>query len=923
MITREFFLTSTFDGPFYPGFLSERGAAVGRQSGGIHTFLRDLELHLGTGEPAVSALERVVAASEVLGEYIAGQPSAFFSESFQVDPFGTGRRLLRWRDELIMAGWDRDAEILPPRLKAAMNALASDRGNIPPGFVDRLLSAVLELAERGEKIFDAVYLLREKEKEPRLVQRLFEALENTGTRIEAWPLPSPPAQTGDLAAARAALETGEAFSPQGDGTLLRILGASPFEAGEALAAWLAENGSSGVVLIAGDRLRDDLDAAFRRFHLPGIGAGTVSPYRSALQILPLALSLQWAPLDPEKLLQFLQLSVSPIPRAYGRRLAEAVAESPGIGGPVWKEALGSCLDDAAEGRYLSRAGLEERFNQWLPDPGDLIPPGDGIEKTRFTALCDRLISWVIARESAAKKTAGDEKDRAVEGMEAGSGRDILRAASGEAALLKKLLDIMGSKTISRLQAVRLIELCAGEGVVTEFSEPEAGGVYTLSSPGAILGTAQTIIWWDFTRGGAESIPEALFTAEEDEALRTTGIMIPSRGPAAVERSVLWQRPFQYGASRVILVSHRLEDGEPIGNHPLWNQLAAGWDKLTESRVTIIPGELPSDEDPRLPARYRDLVPLTPPEPRRVWNFAHLTGSLREVESATSLEKIILCPFQYIVRYQAGLRPASAVSLKSGPLNLGSIGHRVIQTFLDKTVTENIETVLEEILTEEGALYLLPGREDALTRLRLEITDAAEKISRFIADGGFNIIGFERKISEVTELGKIGGYLDILLEGKDNHRLIIEMKYAFRGGKKYRKMLEDGAAIQLAVYRRLAGPDTDAAYFSLKDGQLLTLEGTDLPGGQRIAGPALAEVWSALTEAVETVLGKQFRRSLCAARGIIPDDVTAPDPYEPDGIFEDLPNSCKYCDYSALCGYLWQPDELREDWKKLKKKQKSN
>ena len=909
MIKREFLYTPEFEGPFHPGFLAEAEAAAGRRAGNLEQLVRELETHLGTPAAPASSLERTGEAAAAIRRFPAG---GFFAASFEVDPLGTARRLLEWRDELLLHGWGGEPEGLPPRLREATAALAGGKTALPPGLPDRILDLTEELPRRGEKTFDTVWLLREREKEPLLVRKLLAALEETGTEILPRPEPGPPDREKDLAAAFRKLEEEENFTPAGDGSLLRILGGSPFEAAEALAAWLAENGAGEEVVIAGQRIRTELEAAFLRYHLPRIGAGTVSRCRAALQILPLALGLQWGPLDPERLLQFLQLPLSPIPRAAGRRLARAVAEAPGIGGPRWLKAVEDCLEKAGAGDSIPRETLEERFRDWLPDPGRLIPPGEPIAKDRLAGLCRRFAAWVRGLEELERKKRESDPSASPWTGPGAERRAILRAAAEQAGALTRLLEKQPGKTVPQLEAGRLVALAAGAGVETGREKPEAGGVRTVSSPAALLGPAGTVIWWDFTGEGAEHLPPPLFTAKEEEDLRAAGIEIPSRKDRALELSRPWIRPFRYGR-RLILVSHRLEKGEPAGDHPLWNRLTAGWKDPEKNRLTV-PARFPDD---RFPVKSGPLEPLELPRPRRLWNLKGLSAEPREPESATSLEKLVLCPLRYVLEYQAKLKPAEALALKSGPLALGNVAHRAVQEFLGGAAGE-IGRVLDKVLAEEGAVFLLPGREADLALLRLEIEGAAKKLSGLLEEHGLKVLGFEEVLEGETELGRVRGRLDVYLEEKGGGKQILDLKYSLRKSAKYRDLLAEGAAVQLAVYRRMAGGSAGAAYFSLRDGVLLPAVPA-FPGfGTPVPGPHLDEIWEELAATVRSVREEQLGKGVCAAGGIVPED-----PGDTGGLFAARSPECGYCDYRALCGFLWQPEGQSEDWKKSKKKRKSS
>jgi hypothetical protein len=69
-----------------------------------------------------------------------------------------------------------------------------------------------------------------------------------------------------------------------------------------------------------------LDEACSRQGLPRPGRTEASPLRSALQVLPLALEIIWDPLAPERLLEFLSLPQSPLPRSVARRFVRALVE---------------------------------------------------------------------------------------------------------------------------------------------------------------------------------------------------------------------------------------------------------------------------------------------------------------------------------------------------------------------------------------------------------------------------------------------------------------------------------------------------------------------------------------------------------------------------------------------------------------------
>jgi hypothetical protein len=91
-----------------------------------------------------------------------------------------------------------------------------------------------------------------------------------------------------------------------------------------------------------------LDAALAAADRPRLGLAGASTLRPALQLVPLAMQLLWAPLDFSALLQFLTHPLHPIHPMARRRIAERLADAPGIGGKGWQELLDEIAADLGD-----------------------------------------------------------------------------------------------------------------------------------------------------------------------------------------------------------------------------------------------------------------------------------------------------------------------------------------------------------------------------------------------------------------------------------------------------------------------------------------------------------------------------------------------------------------------------------------------
>lgn len=130
-----------FDGGAWPGALIDAGseAVAGQAWLGPQGLLEHLEMVLGLSGPHSSEAERAAALVPRLRSH-----EGFWSRSAAVDPMGSSRELLRWRDELVLAGWLGQRDGMPGRVAA----LAELEESVRPGLPDRLRAASEALEHR-------------------------------------------------------------------------------------------------------------------------------------------------------------------------------------------------------------------------------------------------------------------------------------------------------------------------------------------------------------------------------------------------------------------------------------------------------------------------------------------------------------------------------------------------------------------------------------------------------------------------------------------------------------------------------------------------------------------------------------------------------------------------------------------------------
>ena len=220
------------------------------------------------------------------------------------------------------------------------------------------------LSASPRALYDELSLAESIELWPSRWQSVFRALERGGTGFTRVPTPLPQATTeSDLGAVQAVLSGAQSSAPRirGDGSLAHLTAETSWEAACATAAILASLSTRDAVIIRGGE-ESALEGALQAHGLRTQGVESLTPWRAALQVLPLALELSFEPKDPYHVLELLTLPVGPFQGRVGHELARVLADTPGIGGPRWAAVKAELRGDQSHpGREQQLAAVQE----WL------------------------------------------------------------------------------------------------------------------------------------------------------------------------------------------------------------------------------------------------------------------------------------------------------------------------------------------------------------------------------------------------------------------------------------------------------------------------------------------------------------------------------------------------------------------------------
>jgi ATP-dependent helicase/nuclease subunit B len=877
-----------------PGLLQPKYgvSTVNEIRGGPETLLRWLETQLGLPSAENHRASCVTEYASVIDSI----RESVFSTSMSNDRWSTASDLLARRDELQLSGWDQTELDGLPEVVRDMASAANGRKFVFLSVADRI-QRVADALRDGQQLPEHICVLTESpDCWPKRWQSILAHM-----RLEEFTEITPNADEGTaLRYAQNVVWGMKAPKVELDATLRYVHTLSQTAAVEFVAATLSHKRDQlerTIILCEDDQLAMQVDACLARYGLPTMGATACSAAHPVLQVLPLTLALCWQPVNPQCVLDFLTLPISPIPRRAATALANALTVEPGIGSSEWKV----IFDELCSKKNDSDGKLRESLEAWLLC--DRVHQHAAMPTRLIRDRCAAVAQWAVGLAIAMENVK--ESDSLL--------TRALKIAAGQASLLGELAQSQG-RELSEPQLARLIEEVLSSGVETMGAIEADGGPIRVRSLSEIVDPCCRVIWLGLATSDASS---CRWSTEQLEGLRRIGIIVDdgtnsltslrtaeARGLCQIEDSLL-----------AVLLPQDMEKRW----HPVWLAIRTILDEKIFENPPVLENLIRDEHVSSLePFTFAtESVEVEGPHPSRpIWAVAPELLSDRESASATELEDRLACPLKWVFRHRAQLRPSSIARLPDDYRLKGSFCHRILEYAFgdggDLPSVEEAVTLVERLFDERLALDAAPlaqsDRYQERQKLRKELANATRVLISALASGGYRIKGIEIDVDGHAFGKPLVGSIDCLVENQDGAEGIIDFKY---GGKKYEDMIAEGKAVQLATYAYsrsvVMGHFPAVAYLILADGILFTPASGPI-GGQGshtfVDGPQIQTVWNhfqtAITNADEWLMGD----------GSIPARPLQSVELWPKGATMVLKTSlkenavqavCKYCDFQHLCG----------------------
>ncbi len=784
---------------------------------GPRKMLRLLETWLGLQVPdRDDEVLRIEKYRQALRLHLAETDEPFYKTSFAADAFATAVDLLARRDELLLAGWDfRADDRAPGRLKtlSALEKLFQAPGPspVPEGFADRMLR-VTRRAHQSLPIRQLTHI-EPLEVLPPPWRKLLRSLADHGIPVRAVPEPEITGNS-DLDLFKRGVrdkptDTRPAF--RGDGSLLLLRGKRDADLAALVAGLLRRNPAFRPLCLFPDG-SGILDHACRQEGLPGMGLASASLARPSLQVLKLVTTFLWEPLDPFRVMQFLSLGEKPLADRLANRLAEALAESPGINSDAWRRTVHGHFDQLRQDPRNSPEEIrddERQYRFWF-------------ERPRFditgTAPLAEIVPVFRHLERWASR-AFDTDDNP---------HTSLLVLAEQSRRIRELLERLPETELSFLELERIVRTVYEPAPVSIFPE-EKGHLPYITHPSALTTPVDDLIWWNFVHREPGPVFSRWY-APEREYLAARGLELEV--PADESRRNLY--PYRHLlmriSGRLILVEPRQVTGEPAIHHSLLGDLQSRFEGFSK-----ICADLEHGASVEGLTRYFSLPDTVVVEPRRLGQprpFLQLGErqglSKRPYETYSSLDDLIYYPYKWVFRHMLGLRRSPILKVIDDHTLLGNLSHRLVERMLRQPcqqwsrqqVDRWLEKDAKKLFHQEGAVLLMYGREPERVQFIRKMQKSCWSLLNLLRANHWEVEASELDLEGTLEDTPIRARADLVLR-RGQEKAVIDLKWS--GASRRRDAIRNREDIQLALYGHLLEAEADPphlAYYIMEPGRLL-------------------------------------------------------------------------------------------------------
>ena len=487
---------------------------------GIAGLLSELELRAGMTHSEVSPFDRLIAYYRAIRKVLSqGGKAPFYAQSFEKDDLSVTGELLRWRDALVMSGWNADVCDSSSAIAYKFNDLAAiERHFSSKGSADRWHDL---LTESGYLAGTAVDV---RVPEESLDKVIVAVLKRSGADVS---------YADAKEESRLNLKASISVIP-----VRNRVDAYRYAAGIS-----PEDG-----LLISNADNKALNDVFRAHDLPLASADYAESNPLTIQLFKLGFGLYRKDVDIRTLISYLQVPYSPVNVTLRRSLLRHLLRSGGMGSG-WDAILSECQEACPELRMVGKCG-------------------ETIPRANLISYADYLGGWATdyARTLAASGGPGDivEQMKALSQMCETMGV-VLEEADGDVTVerLKKWVD--------------------GLYVSCSFSadRAQAGSLDIIADPRAIVDGPRKLVWLDCNTALRQKYPLYFLSNAEISWLSSRGVAPIDEEDFARASSIALKIALGKVTDELVIVTSQKAYGSRCDEHPILTEIKARGIPYTE------------------------------------------------------------------------------------------------------------------------------------------------------------------------------------------------------------------------------------------------------------------------------------------------------------------------------------------------------
>jgi len=743
--------------------------------------------------------------------------NSFYSESLKADPYRVGKEILNLRDELVWMGWNSSLPNQPKRLSDI--ASVDQQFQFLQGFegsVDRWVRVFHELNTHNDFTFDFELIIQDHDSYiyP-FLNTIFQKLNAVYERNKLEGNDS----TSNLSLLKEMLtksfstatykNTKNEFNSFMDDQSLLLL---KFANKQLLLDSIASISKvEEHILLANNAA--DLDFSIVGFGKNAVGSQQQNSNPQLVQLFKLIIPC-FSEFNIHTFISFLQLKDYPIPYELRNELLKTIIDIPGLGNEKWNTCINDFMNGTlSEDKDLTTKKRNEIVNLFL----SFEPVSEEVAVEKAKKIVDYLIKW-------SSKALFSKQNQLL--------KEQFHYLYELFVKLKNLIE----DEISLSAIENAFNIVYESSNFTNYEKQE-DSILCLNNLGNIVsGCDKSVILTDFY--GATNVKDnTKFLLTEEQVFLNENNCFYNTYDLLNTSNLL--RGLNKVNKQLILCYYEDDKLEKHPFHVRMETLSTNLDKsivLTiDNPVDLIKindwksSQLPltSSEEIRLPEKSKYLKV----------EKVHLLGK-RDVESASSIEKFIQYPFEWVLEYKLKMRAYQGIQLGRESQLKGNIAHKVIENICSKFIhkpihpsiisREEMEKEFNQVVKQEGILFLQAEKRFELGEFKSKFMKSLDSLLTLLIENELSIdsceyaFGYEDPFYLEEIDSNLNGYIDLVLKNKEGVLVVFDLKWTF-SDKKFKQKIENNEEIQLALYTAALKDRANCitGYYLLNQNKLIT------------------------------------------------------------------------------------------------------